>query len=71
MVICHRIEYLVKIKHVDPSAIVTVTFTNRAAKEMTERTIKLIGHDKAKFLMMVRTRNFDPAAAPCRKKRIC
>jgi DNA helicase II / ATP-dependent DNA helicase PcrA len=54
MVICHRIEYLVKEKGVEPYAISCVTFTNRAAREMKERTIRLIGEARAAHIMMVR-----------------
>lgn len=38
-----RIAYLILQKHVDPSSIVAMTFTNKAASEMKERLIKLIG----------------------------
>jgi DNA helicase-2/ATP-dependent DNA helicase PcrA len=42
-VITHRIAYLVKEKHVPPTSIMAVTFTNKAAEEMKKRVIDMIG----------------------------
>ncbi len=42
-VLAHRIAYLVGVKRVPPFRILAVTFTNRAAGELRERIIRLIG----------------------------
>ncbi|HRS78604.1 MAG TPA: 3'-5' exonuclease, partial [Spirochaetota bacterium] len=42
-VITHRIAYLVGEKHVPPTGIFAVTFTNKATEEMKNRIIRLIG----------------------------
>lgn len=42
-VLTHRIAYLIKEKKVYPSGILAITFTNKAAKEMKERTARLLG----------------------------
>ena len=42
-VLAHRVAYLIGVKGVPPWRIVAVTFTNRAAGELRERIVRLVG----------------------------
>ncbi len=47
-VLAHRIAHLIHEENVPPRLILGLTFTNKAAQEMRERTARLVGHGCAK-----------------------
>jgi len=47
--ITHRMAYLITELYIDPSSIVALTFTNKAASSMTRRLKKMIGDEAACF----------------------
>ncbi len=51
-VIAYRIAFLLKERHVRPWQVLAVTFTNKAAKELTERVIGLAGEADARQVRM-------------------
>ncbi|HQQ21287.1 MAG TPA: UvrD-helicase domain-containing protein, partial [Bacteroidales bacterium] len=50
-VLTHRVAYMLEQK-INPYSILALTFTNKAAKEMKERVVQLVGDSLAKAVMM-------------------
>jgi len=51
LTIVRRIAYLVHEKNIPPEHIVAITFTNRAAQEMRERAVSLLGNDASRMFI--------------------
>src|SRR3569832_2411750 len=51
-VITHRIAYLIQEKHVPPSSILGLTFTNIAADEMCKRVASMVDPSLAKQVLL-------------------
>ena len=51
-VLTYRVAYLMKEKGIDPFNILSLTFTNKAAREMKDRIARIVGDSEAKNLWM-------------------
>ena len=51
-VITHRIAYLIKEKHVAPTSILGLTFTNKSAEEMRKRVASMVDPSLAKQVIL-------------------
>ncbi|HAN15134.1 MAG TPA: hypothetical protein DCP73_05910, partial [Chloroflexi bacterium] len=51
-VIAYRIAYIIRERQIPPWQILAVTFTNKAARELTHRVTELTGEDQARQVRM-------------------
>lgn len=56
--VTHRIAYMIKEKNISPYNILALTFTNKAAKEMKERAISLIGSKYSEDIVITTFHSF-------------
>ena len=47
-IIAHRVAYLIDVRQIAPQKIVAVSFTNKAARELSERIASLVGKNRAR-----------------------
>jgi DNA helicase II / ATP-dependent DNA helicase PcrA len=56
--LAYRMAYLIEHEHISPSAILGLTFTNKAAQEMQERIAKIVSKETAKNITLCTFHSF-------------